>query len=137
MFELKMEVRDYECDIQGIVNNSVYQNYLEHARHKFLHSINLDFAQLHNEGLDAVVTRVEIDYKYSLRPRDLFGVRIRLRKRGNLRFVFEQQIVRLEDEKLIVKAEVTGVLTKNGRPIAPAVFDEALLAAGLDVMTEK
>ena len=131
-----MEVRDYECDLQGIVNNSVYQNYLEHARHKFLHAINLDFAQLHNDGLDAVVTRVEIDYKYSLRPRDLFGVRIRLRKKGNVRFVFEQQIVRLADEKLIVKAEVTGVLTKNGRPIAPTIFDEALKAAGHEIMTD-
>ncbi|NLI24182.1 MAG: acyl-CoA thioesterase, partial [Bacteroidales bacterium] len=30
-FELEMEVRDYECDIQGIVNNAVYMNYLEHA----------------------------------------------------------------------------------------------------------
>ena len=35
VFELKMSVRDYECDLQGIVNNAVYQNYLEHARHQF------------------------------------------------------------------------------------------------------
>jgi acyl-CoA thioester hydrolase len=28
-FASEMSVRDYECDMQGIVNNSVYQNYLE------------------------------------------------------------------------------------------------------------
>ena len=44
-FEIELQVRDYECDIQGIVNNAVYQNYLEHCRHKFLNSVGLDFTQ--------------------------------------------------------------------------------------------
>ena len=29
IYELKMKVRDYECDLQGIVNNANYQHYLE------------------------------------------------------------------------------------------------------------
>ena len=32
IYELKMKVRDYECDLQGIVNNANYQHYLEHTR---------------------------------------------------------------------------------------------------------
>mgnify|MGYP005695630351 FL=1 len=51
-FALDFSVRDYECDLQGIVNNAVYQNYLEHARHQFLRSCGFDFAQLHREGHD-------------------------------------------------------------------------------------
>ena len=35
IFELEMEVRDYECDLQGIVNNANYQHYTEHTRHAF------------------------------------------------------------------------------------------------------
>ena len=35
IFELKMKVRDYECDLQGIVNNANYQHYIEHTRHEF------------------------------------------------------------------------------------------------------
>lgn len=34
-FILSFTVRDYECDLTGVVNNAVYQNYLEHARHEY------------------------------------------------------------------------------------------------------
>jgi len=130
VFETEMMVRDYECDLQGIVNNSVYQNYLEHARHEFLHSVGLDFAQLCAEGIDAVVTRIEIDYKFPLKPRDVFTVKVGMHKNGRLRFVFDQAIVRKSDGKLIIEAQVTGVLTKNGRPISPDIFDAVFSAKG-------
>ena len=28
IFSLEMKVRDYECDLQGIVNNANYQHYI-------------------------------------------------------------------------------------------------------------
>ena len=49
-FELEFEVRDYECDLQGMVNNAVYLNYLEHTRHQYLRSRDIDFAALHEAG---------------------------------------------------------------------------------------
>jgi len=119
-YTLEFRVRDYECDLQGIVNNAHFQHYLEHARHEFLVSKGISFADLHNEGTDLIVTRVEIDYKYPLRSRDSFIVSVNIRREGNVRLVFEQEILRIPDGKLIVKAEVTGVATKNGRPVSPA-----------------
>lgn len=130
VFETEMRVRDYECDIQGIVNNAVYQNYLEHARHLFLHEIGLDFVQLCADGIDAVVIRAEVDYKRPLRPRDEFIVKLGMHKQGRLRFVFDQVIFRKADAHLILAAQVTGVLTRDGRPIVPTVFDEAFLSHG-------
>jgi acyl-CoA thioester hydrolase len=130
VFEIEMMVRDYECDIQGIVNNAVYQNYLEHARHEFLHDVGLNFSRLHDDGIDAVVTRIEMDYKQPLRPRDEFILRLGMHKQGRLRFVFDQAIVRKSDEQLILTAQVTGVLTRNGRPVAPALFDEVFVSHG-------
>ena len=130
VFETEMAVRDYECDLQGIVNNAVYQNYLEHARHLFLHEIGLDFGQLHDEGIDAVATRIEIDYKLPLRPGDEFIVRVGLRRQGRLRIVFEQEIVRKSDGRRVLDAQVATVLTRNGRPIASDLFEEAFASKG-------
>ena len=55
-FTLEMAVRDYECDLQGVVNNAVYQNYLEHARHEYLKDIGIDFAALAAQRINLVVT---------------------------------------------------------------------------------
>jgi len=117
VFELEFEVRDYECDLQGIVNNARYLNYLEHTRHKFLLSKGIDFARLHAEGIDLVVSRIEIDYKYSLTSGDRFVVRLTTHKEGHLRMIFDQEVIKLPEGKLAVKAKVVGVGLKNGRPI--------------------
>jgi len=128
--ETEMMVRDYECDIQGIVNNAVYQNYLEHARHEFLHEVDLNFIQLHKEGIDAVVTSIQMDYKLPLKPRDEFIVKLGMHKQGRVRFVFDQAIIRKADGKRVLEAQVVGVLTRNGRPIAPDLFDEIFTSKG-------
>jgi acyl-CoA thioester hydrolase len=123
---LEFTVRDYECDLQGIVNNANYQHYLEHTRHEFLVSRGISFSELHEQGLDLIVTRVVIDYKFPLRSRDRFLVKLNVRREGNVRLLFEQEIVRLPDEKLIVKAEVTGIASRNGRPVSPEPVIELL-----------
>ncbi|MFO8234713.1 MAG: thioesterase family protein [Bacteroidales bacterium] len=118
-YEMKMKVRDYELDLQGIVNNANYQHYLEHARHEFLTSKDISFARLHEEGKDLIVSRVEIDYKSSLKSQDKFKVTIHTAKEGHLRLIFYQTIQRIPDYKLIVKAKVIGVALSNGRPVKP------------------
>jgi acyl-CoA thioester hydrolase len=118
-FSLELKVRDYELDLQGIVNNSNYQQYLEHARHEYLFGKNIDFAKLHQEGIDLVVARIEMDYKTPLQSRDEFYVTVSPKREGNLKIVFEQNIYRKIDNKLVVMAKVTGVCLKNGRPVKP------------------
>lgn len=115
--QIELSVRDYECDLQGIVNNAVYLHYLEHARHSFLLKKNIDFAKLHNEGIDLIVNRIEIDYKLSLTSSEKFVISSSMHREGHLRVIFDQEIHRIPDKKLVVKAKVIGVGLRNGKPI--------------------
>ena len=126
-FSIEMEVRDYECDIQGIVNNSVYQNYLEHARHKFLKSKGMNFLDITRSGINLVVIRIEIDYKYSLSSGDRFYVTVKTAMESRLKMAFLQEIRKLADDQLVVAARVTGVaLNERGRPCISPELEKLL-----------
>lgn len=113
---IPFKVRDYECDLQGVVNNSVYQNYLEHARHEYLLSCGINFAELTAQGIHVVVSRAELDYKQSLRPGDEFQVVVTCEREGRLRIVFKQDIIK-NNGSLMLSARITGVaLNPKGRP---------------------
>ena len=120
VFSLEMAVRDYECDLQGVVNNAVYQNYLEHARHEYLKSLGIDFAALAAEGINLVVVRIEIDYKLSLTSGDRFAATVAAEQLSPVRIGFRQDIYRLSDGKPVIKALVIGTaLNRKGRPQLP------------------
>lgn len=91
-FSLSMKVRDYECDLQGVVNNANYQHYMEHTRHEYLESLGVNFGQMHADGLDAYVYKVTITYRKSLRSGDHFESRLRCHMRG-VKLIFEQDII--------------------------------------------
>lgn len=113
IFETRMEVRDYECDIEGIVNNANYLHYIEHTRHLFLRSLGLSFAKMHEQGTDAVVARMNLQYKTPLKCDDIFISRLALKKEG-LRYIFHQDIFREHDDKLCFKSKVELVCLIHG-----------------------
>ncbi len=125
-FELELKVRDYELDAQGIVNNSVYQNYLEHTRHEFLQANQVSFVDLSHQGIDAVVARIEIAFKNSLRSNDIFVSKLKVSKEGP-KYIFNQAIFRKSDNKLCVRGKVTTVVVENGKMLSDFVpFDELI-----------
>jgi len=131
-FRLAFEVRDYECDMSGIVNNAVYQHYLEHARHQYLKTRGIDFAALEEQGVTLVVLRIEMDFLFSLRSGDKFYVGVRPERVSRLRFGFQQDIFRLPDEKPILAAKVVGTaLNAKGRPIRSGEIEQ-LLTSGFE-----
>lgn len=119
-FTLDFKVRDYECDVQGIVNNAVYQNYLEHARHEYLLSRGVNFTELAQAGTDLVVVRAELDYKKPLVSGDEFYVGIGFEPLDRVRFAFNQKIHRRTDDQLCLAARIIGTaLNARGRPFMP------------------
>lgn len=122
IFELQMKVRDYECDLQGIVNNANYQHYIEHTRHEFLSSLGVSFARLHDKGIDPVVARLNMAFKTPLKSGDEFISKLYIKKEG-IKYVFYQDIFRLPDMKPVIKATVETVCVINGRLGDSEVFN--------------
>ena len=114
VFETRMEVRDYECDIEGIVNNANYVHYCEHTRHLFLQQCGLSFAELHAKGVDAVVARMQLQYKVPLRPDDVVISCLWLEKQG-IKYIFHQDLFRAKDETLCFRGDITLVSLINGK----------------------
>jgi acyl-CoA thioester hydrolase len=116
-FKLDFKVRDYECDLQGVVNNGVYLNYLEHARHEFLLKSGINFAKLAKKNINLVVVRAELDYKYPLQSGEEFWVSVKLRQASKVRFEFLQDIYTTSTNKLVLNAKIIGTsLNEHGRP---------------------
>lgn len=126
-YGLTLKVRDYECDLQGVVNNSNYQRYMEHTRHEFWLELGSSFAKMHDEGLDLFVYKVTITYHRSLRSGDTFHSALRTRREGP-KLVFDQVIVRSDGVKC-ASGVVEAVAVQNGRTTRGECFDSIMAEA--------
>lgn len=124
IFSLEMKVRDYECDLQGVVNNANYQHYMEHARHEFWESFGANFGQMHEAGLDAFVYKVTITYRKSLRSGDKFRSALNCRIKSP-KLIFEQDIL-MEDGSIAAHGEVEVVAVQDGVVTRGEYFQELL-----------
>ena len=126
-YKLKMKVRDYECDLEGIVNNANYQHYMEHTRHELLLEAGISFAEILEQNIVSVVARITIDYKTPLRSRDEFLSCLNVRLEG-IRYVFCQDIYRVSDMKLAAKGKVDVVCLVDGKLSRCPELEEKLKA---------
>lgn len=109
-----MEVRDYELDAEGIVNNANYLHYLEHTRHGFCVENGISFAQMQEKGVIPVLNRVEINYKTPLRSGDRFVSKLWVERKG-VRFVFHQDLFKTDTGESVVSAVVSCVCLSDGK----------------------
>ncbi|MDP3559675.1 MAG: thioesterase family protein, partial [Legionellaceae bacterium] len=114
------EVRGYEIDLQGIVNNAVYLQYFDHARVLHFLSKGINWQEWHKKGYNLVVSHIDLHFKYSLREQDKFYVTSTMQQEGRLKIVFYQSIFN-SDNKLIAQATntVVCVAIESGKPVMP------------------
>lgn len=125
LFKHADKVRDYECDLQGVVNNANYQHYMEHTRHEFLETLGENFGAMHERGMDAFVSRVEIQFKHPLHSGDRY-VSCLNAVRDGVKLVFEQDIYHVPTFTLSAKGIIDTVLVENGKLTRGDYFDQLL-----------
>ena len=106
-----LQVRTYECDSYGHVNNANYLNYLEFARYEFLKDAGFDYQAMIEAGYGVFVARIEIDYKKPAVTDDKLLIKSWPIKKGAVSGVLVQEIWR--GEELLVAAKVTWVFVDS------------------------
>ena len=88
---------------------------IDHFHALFLQEIELSLPIVtHDEGIDVVVARVDIAYKLPLKSGDSFVSKLALAFDG-IKYTFYQQIYRLSDMKLCIRAKTDCVATEKGK----------------------
>ncbi len=125
MHEIFLAVRDYECDLQGIVNNAVYQNYFEHARHEYIKTLGSSFSEYIDQGIFLVLVQINLKFKKSLKAQDEFKVCTQVVRHSTLKFGFEQTIYYTgNDQKYTEASSIVVAKNKEGRVIVHNLLDQ-------------
>ena len=105
-FTVRVQVRGYETDTQGHLNQSVYLQYAEHARWSLLQHGGIRQADLLEKGVGPVALETTIRYRRELRAGDEVDVSCAFVWQEGKTFRVEQTITKTDGT---LSAELTAV----------------------------
>ena len=117
IFRSELQVRGYELDAYGHVNNAVYLNYAEYARWCMIEEVTGGQDYFQKNACAPVVARVEIDYKKPCYLGDRLQIETKLLELRKRVGVFQHVILR--GNQTVTEMRVTFVVVgTGGRAIA-------------------
>lgn len=113
-----LEVRPYECDMNGHVNHAVYVNYLELGRLMFLRQMDFDYEGMLAAGFFVFIHRMDIRYKAQAKFGDSLCIESESVEMRRVSGMFHQRI--LCGKAVVVEADAYWcVVNAAGRPARP------------------
>lgn len=100
--ENEVTVMFYDTDCAGVVHNIAYLRFIEEARTIMAGEMGMPLRSMVETGLYPVVLRTEIDYRSPGKLGDRLLVRGGVSELGRVRFWVDFEIVRPEDNQLLV-----------------------------------
>ena len=134
--EFSWPVRVYyeDTDSGGVVYYANYLKFMERARTEWLRSLGFEQDRLlQQDGIMFAVRRAAVDFMYPARFDDALLVKSRIKQLRKVSLVFQHNIVREGDGKLLVSGEVQ-VACIDARKFRPASIPQHLLSRIPDVV---
>ncbi|CAO2814709.1 unnamed protein product [Amaranthus hypochondriacus] len=117
VLEIKLKVRDYELNQYGVVNNSVYCNYIQLANHELARRIGLDDRVIEESG-GAALSKLSLTYLSPLKNGEEFVINSIISDISAARLYVDHFLYKLHDYQPILEAKAVLVLIdKNNRPV--------------------
>lgn len=94
----QVQVRSYELDSYGHVNNAVYMQWLEHGRSRLLQDKGFNYNSIEDAwGVRFVTVATRIDFKVGLHLEDDVEVTTTVARTGRTSVTFDQRILRTSE----------------------------------------
>jgi len=113
-----LRARYGETDQMSVVYHANYLNWFEVGRTELIRAAGLTYRQLEEKGIMLPLTDASLSFKKPARYDDVVEIRTHVEQISPLRLTFAYEIVRLQDEELLVSGKTMHVFTTTDlRPI--------------------